>query len=265
MAKRKSILPYAHRKRPRTVPRARARGLRRARPMRALYAKQAYRKLNQYRFCRETLPKTTKMSIIPAEGTGENRIPAMGYLQFSTVTPEDLANFTSEFGPLFAKFKVDKIVTTLTPITEGAYAGTHDAVQPNNADAWNQSPQCIVTRVNGKYLNEPMDIKANARLQLTELAQIQAKTKSKMLSHKSVYLVTVNPGIRDVINPDVEDPADREIVKGPNRWLNITGQSGTHYCHNDTVFVERVDGDDVTTDFKYRVTHKFYFRTAFVG
>lgn len=250
-------MPYKRKRAP-----AKRKPVRRA-PRRKMYARPnkslGYRRPAQFMFHRETLPSTKSLDILAASGNQ----PAMGYLQFR-LNMDSLFN-TSDFSNLFANYRVTCIVTTLTPISEGVYAGTKDAVQPSNSANWNQSPQCIVTRVHGKYLNEPFQISTNGLTQREELSQIQAKTKTKMLRPRDIKLVTKYPATYNVVQADPDQPATQSVVRGKSRWLSWQNDRDMEFAHNDTIFVEKVDGADVTTDYKFRVVHKVYFKCSYVG
>lgn len=218
--------------------------LSRARPMRSL--KTNYRANNVYRFVRETMPSHVSFSIIP----GGTSFSAMGYLNFDNLQFNQLVSAQAEFGALFARYKVDKIETILTPLWEtvnqdGAYLSIR------------------VTRVNTKWMNESFAIQANADLQLAELAQIQAKSVSNYASHRSLKVTTMNPG---VMKKGVLDSTGAELsTRGPAPWLNVTTESNVPLSHNSIMFMERTDGGALTTAYKYRVVHKVYFRCSQVG
>lgn len=210
-----------------------------------------YRANNLYRFVRETMPTTLSFTLIPTGAA----FPAMGYLNFDNLQFNQLVSAQAEFGVLFARYKVDKIVTILTPLI-------HETVAQGFGIA-PSSPGLRVTRVNTKWMNQPFAISADADAQLSELAQIQSKSVSNYASNRSLYITTVNPGVskRGVVNA-----AGNEIdVRGACPWLNITADANVPLQHNSILFAERTDGTPLTLDWKYRVVHKIYFRTAQVG
>lgn len=197
------------------------------------------------------MPSTLSFTVIPA-GTS---FPAMGYLNFDNLQFNQLVQAQTEFSALFARYKVDKIVTILTPMVDSV-------VQPG-ATGISYTAALRVTRVNTKWLNEPFAIQANADLQLAELAQLQSKSVSNYASSKSLIMTTINPGVskRGVVNS-----TGNEIdVRGPCPWLNITTDSNIPLQHNSMLFAERTDGGALDASWKYRVVHKVYFRTAQVG
>ena len=148
----------------------RRRRIGRARPMRSL--KTNYRSINNYRFVRETLPQTLPFSIIAAGAS----FPAMGYLEFANLQFNQLVQSTTEFGNLFARYKVDKIETILTPLWEQVV---------DNPATYSTSPALRITRINTKYLNGPTSLGTNSDAVLGELAQIQSKTVTPYAPHRS--------------------------------------------------------------------------------
>jgi hypothetical protein len=201
------------------------------------------------------------MDILPASGNQS----AMGYLQFR-LNMDSLVN-TADFSNLFANYRVTCIVTTLTPMFQG-----NDSNPPTAADnvgafySWQSySPQCIVTKVHGKYLNEPFEVAANGLAQREELSQIQAKTKTKMYKPRDIKLVTKYPATYKLSVADPAQPTTTSVVRDKSRWLSWQNDRDMEFAHNDTIFVERVDGGDLTTDWKFRVTHKVYFKCSYVG
>lgn len=252
-AKRKYSAPHNASKRTKSARRftIRRRRISRARPMRSL--KTNYRAINTYRFTRETMPQTLPFSIIAA-GTS---FPAMGYLEFANLQFNQLVQSTTEFGNLFARYKVDKIETILTPMFQEVQAPANASFMPSN------SPALRITRINTKYFNGPTSLGSTSDAVLSELAQIQSKTVTPYASRKSLKLVTLNPMIQA---QSVLDTTSTEITTAqPAPWMNISNQADVPFRHNSVVFAERTDGQAVTTDWKYRVVHKVYFRCAQVG
>jgi len=219
-----------------------------ARPMRSL--KTNYRSQNVYRFCRETLPEATTFSIIPtAAGTAT---PAMGYLTFENLQFGQLAK-PAEFEGLFARYKVDKIQTTLIPMFDNMPAN------PNVASSVNLE----ITRVNSKWISGAFPIQTISSLkQMEALAQFQAKSKSLYASRRPLVITTMNPGVAE---KTVIDSTGTEIqTRGPMPWLPLA-QHTVPLKHNSVLFASRVDGTDMDVSWKYRVTHKIWFRCAQVG
>ncbi len=220
----------------------------RSKPMKSL----SYRTIKTYSFVRETLPLVLPFTIIPA-GTS---FSAMGYLNFDNLQFNQLINGVLDFGNLFARYKVDKIVTILTPmIQETANAST----------GWNPqlSPGLRITRINTRWLNEPFAVAADADDQLRELAQIQSKKVSPYASKRSLKLITRNPSVSE---RSVLDTTNTEIdVNRPMPWLNIANQSDVPLKHNSLIFAERTDGTNLDVNYRYRVVHKIYFRCSQVG
>lgn len=220
-----------------------------ARPMRSL--KTNYRALNVYRFVRETLPQTVTFDLI-AQGPGS--YPAMGYMTFDNLQMNQLPGINSDFVNLFARYKVDKIVTKLTPMWEEVAVGF--------AAAPAASPELEVTRVNTKYMIGAFPIQPTAVEQLTELAQLQAKSVSKYSRKKPLYITTINPGTTE---KSVIDASGTEVdSRGAMPWLSWN-TTNIPIKHNSLIFARRLDGTELTDQWKYAMTHKIYFRCSQVG
>lgn len=222
-----------------------------ARPMRSLPS--TYKSMNVHRFVRETMPETKSFSIVPA-GTA---FPAMGKLDFDSLSFNLLVNGVTDFGNLFARYKVDKIETILTPlfteVNETYSAGAN----------YSLSPALRITRINTKWFNGPMNFGTTSDAVLSELAQIQSKSVTAYASRRSLKMITYNPG---VYLKAVEDNTSTELTtRGPAPWMNISTQNDVPLRHNSAIFAERTDGSDLTTAWKYRVVHKVYFRCSQVG
>ncbi len=215
-------------------------------------AKLSYRRPLTYSFVRESMPDTISFSIIPAGGG----FPAIGYMNFDNLQFNQLVQSVPEFGALFARYKVDRIETILTPMVNETV---------NTSTGWNPqlSSGLRITRVNTKWLNEPFNIQANSNAQLEELAQIQAKTVRPYASHHSMKLITKFPrvsqrGVVDATNTEID-------VNKPMPWLNIANQADVPLKHNSLIFAVKTDGNDLDVNYKYRRVHKIYFRVAQVG
>lgn len=217
-----------------------------ARPMNAL--KLNYKSLNVYRFVRETLPQTATFSIIAA-GSG---FGAIGYMSFENLQFGQLPG-ASDFTTLFARYKVDKIVTTLTPLYDTVTQANH-------------SSRLEITRVSTKYMVGDFPISANSGLQLTELAQIQAKTKSSYAGKRPLIITTMYPG---VVGNSVVNSAGNEVdARRSAPWLALSGPHAAldvPFKHNAIIFGARIDGGDMNATYIYRVTHKLHFRCSQVG
>lgn len=215
-----------------------------ARPMSSL--KHNYRATNVYRFVRETLPITKSFNLISA-GTV---YPAMGYLKFDNLQFDLCVNAKAEFGPLFARYKVDKIETILTPTF-------------TNTSSSQSLPGLRITRINTKWFNAGFSTNTTSDDQLAELAQLQSKTVSNYASNRSLILITNNPGVQK--KSVLDDTGAELITRASAPWMNITSQSDVPLRHNSTLLAERIDGLALTADWKYRVVHKLYFRCSQVG
>ena len=220
-----------------------------ARPISAV--SRGYRVINTYRFMRETIPQTATFSLIPAANYG-----AMGYMSFENLQFNQLPGF-ADFN-LFARYHVDMIVTELVPIFQ-------EVISDNSSSA-GVSQQLEITRVNTKYMNGDFPIAATSDAQLAALAQLQAKTKSLYASKRPIRIVTKNPGINA---RSVVDAAGNEVdARKAAPWLSISGPNAAvnvPFKHNAIIFAVRTDGLSLTLDWKYRVTHKLYFRCSQVG
>lgn len=216
----------------------------RARPIKSL--RSNYRSINAYRFCRETIPQTATFSMIAA-GPG---LPQMGYMSFENLQFNQLPGYT-DFSNLFARYKIDMIVTTMIPLYQTTTQVNHQS-------------QLEITKVNTKYLNGDFPISANADLQLAELAQLQSKTTTLYAQDKPIKLITKSPG---VLVRSVLDSLGNEVdARNSCPWLSLnTDSMKIPFKHNAIIFGARVDGQGLTTDWKYRVTHKLYFRCSQVG
>lgn len=115
----------------------------RARPMRAL--KTNYRALNVYRFVRETLPQTATFDLI-TQGGGS--YPTIGYMNFDNLKMNQLPGIGTDMLNLFARYKVDKIVTKLTPMFQETIIQQGIVAGPGLVDG----PELEITRVNTKYM-----------------------------------------------------------------------------------------------------------------
>lgn len=207
----------------------------------------SYRSLNAYRFMRETIPQTATFTLIPAANYG-----AMGYMSFENLQFNQLPG-ASDFYNLFARYKVDKIITTLTPLYQ-------EVTQVNS------SGQLEITKVNTKWMNGDFPIAATADAQLNELAQLQAKTKSLYASKRPLTLVTVSPGVE---GRSVVDSGGNEVdARRTCPWLALSGPHqaiDVPFKHNALIFAARVDGQSLDLTYKFRVTHKVFFRCSQVG
>lgn len=213
--------------------------------------KTGYKSLNTYSFIRETIPTTKSFSLID-DGI-DNK--GMGYLNFDNLTFKQLTNATQEFGALFARYKVDKIETILTPL--------FSAVEAPQTAFSQYSPALSITRVNTKWLNVDFDVSGTADDVLSRLSQLQTKSVSKYSSSRSMKLVTVRPGCTE--NAIVDEVGAILDTRSKMPWLNIAAQSDVPLKHNSILFAERVDGETLDDKWKYRIVHKIYFRCAQVG
>lgn len=211
--------------------------------------KTNYRALNVYRFMRETLPSTATFTIIP----GTN-FAAMGYMSFENLQMNQLPGANDDFRNLFARYKVDKVVTTLTPL----WAETINLT----TNLPNVSPELEITKVNTKYMIGNFPIQATADAQLTELAQLQAKSMTKYSHKRPMTITTVGPG---TTNSTVVDATGTEIdSRGPSPWLSWN-TTNVPLKHNAIIFARRVDGLALDDTWRYQVRHKIYFRCSQVG
>lgn len=208
-----------------------------------------YRSIKTYEYFRETLPNTVTFQLIE-QGTGS--YAAMGYMSFENLQFNQLPGST-EFANLYARYKVDKIVTTLTPLYQ-------DTTQVNH------SAQLEITKVNTKWMNGDYPIAADATAQLTALAELQAKTKTLYASKKPITLVTKNPGVE---GRSVVDSSGNEVdARTSCPWLSLSGPNAAidvPFKHNALIFASRIDGGPIDATYIYRVTHRVFFRCSQVG
>lgn len=234
-------------------PPSRRRRIGRARPMRSL--KTNYRSLNVYRFVRETLPTTVSFDLI-IQGPGS--YPAMGYMTFENLQMNQLPGIGADMVNLFARYKVDKIVTKLTPLWDETVVQGTGASNANVA----YSPELEITRVNTKYMIGDFPIKPTTVEMLTELAQLQGKSVSRYSHKKPLYITTINPG---TTQKTVIDASGTEVdSRGQMPWLSWNTTT-IPIKHNSVVFGRRVDGQALDANWKYSMTHKVYFRCSQVG
>ncbi len=249
-------------KKPRTTKRSANPGrgrVTRARPMRSLAAD--YRSINEYRFMRETVPITVPFNVIPAG----NSFKSIGYLKFDNLQFNQLVQSTQDFGNLFARYKVDRIETYLTPMFDRIPAITGGTVDPL------PSPALTITRLNTKYLDEEFAISADADDQLAVLAQFQSKTVSQYAKPGSMKLITDNPGVE--MQGVIDSTGATHNYRAAAPWLNISLEADVPFKHNSLIFAERTDGAGIDEDFnqpttqsfKYRVVHRVYFRCSQVS
>lgn len=214
-----------------------------------------YRAMNVYRFVRETLPQTVTFSLIP-QGAGS--YPAMGYMNFDNLQMNQLPGIVDDMANLFARYKVDKIVTKLTPLWEENIVQQGIVSGPGLVDG----PQLEITRVNTKYMIVDFPISTSAQDQLTELAQLQAKSVGKYSRKKPLLLTTYSPGTKA---STVVDAGGLEVSSRTScPWLSW-GTTNVPLKHNSILFGRRIDGGPLTDEWKYSVTHQIYFRCSQVG
>lgn len=227
-----------------------------ARPAKAL--RIDYRGLNEYRFSRETIPEHTTFTLIAA-GASQ---PAMGYLNFDNLSVSLLPGW-SDFSNLFARYKVDKVETFLTPLFDNVNS---EAPPPTVSLGVEVSPQLYITRVNTKWLNEPLTIQSTSGAQQEQLAQFQCKTRTLYSANKPLVITTMNPRSYGFANENTSvSGASMVLMNEPGKWYNTTDSADANICHNSVLFAERIDGQDLTTAWKYEVRHRIHFRCSQVG
>lgn len=201
--------------------------------------------------CVKTLPQTATFALIPQ---GAGTYPAMGYMNFNNLQMNQLPGIVDDMAKLFARYKVDKIVTKLTPMWQETTSQAAVIVSAG--------PELEITRVNTKFMIVDFPIQATAQAQLTELAQLQAKTVGKYSRKKPLMLTTINPGTSA---KTVVDAGGVEIEsRGASPWLSW-GTTNVPLKHNSIIFGRRIDGNPLDGTWKYSVTHKIYFRCSQVG
>lgn len=225
----------------------------RARPMRSLATN--YRALNVYRFVRETLPQTATFQLIPQ---GAGTYPAMGYMNFDNLQMSQLPGMGDDIAKLFARYKVDKIVTKLTPLWEEQVVQQGIVAGAGLTDG----PQLEITRVNTKFMIVDFPIQTTSEAQLKELAQLQAKSVGKYSRKTPLLLTTFGPGTKA---KTVVDAGGTEVdSRGASPWLSF-GTTNIPLKHNSILFARRIDGGPLTAEWKYSVTHQIFFRCSQVG
>ena len=216
-----------------------------------------YRNVSVYRFCRETVPNIVTFNLIP-QGTGS--YPPIGYMSFENLQFNQLPGAIDDYSNLFARYKVDMIITELIPMFQDVNLGANWTTPPAG------SPQLEITKVNTKYMNGDFPIAATAQQQLSELAQLQAKSKRLYTAKRSIKLITKNPGINA---RSVVDSSGNEVdARRSSPWLSLSGPNqaiNVPFKHNAVIFAAPIDGAALTDAWKYRVTHKLYFRCSQVG
>lgn len=226
-----------------------------ARPMKAL--KSTYKAVNVYRFFRETLPETISPTVIPKAATE----PSIGYLDFSNLKIEQLVNWDTDFVGVYANYTIDKIVTECIPMYQMVTVDSSVSF-PTAVDI---SRNLQITTVSTSLLNKPFVISATSSAQRQELAQLQAKKKSLYANIKPLYITTHNPKFYTTVLEDPASSTTSTILSSKKKWLSVNDNKDAQFAHNSLLFMDRIDGNDMSPDYKYRVTHRVYFRCSQVG
>lgn len=234
-----------------------------ARPRRALST--GYRGLpNQYRFVRETRPTTIDLGVA-ANGVslvaGTGAIPNISVFEFPGLQFNQLPGHT-DFGNLFANYKVDRIETMLIPQWQMQTQGAINPL-PGPWLATGATPNLVVTRVNTKYLVNGLTIQATAEANLDELAQIQKKKRSMYSSKRGLKIITSRPRVSYNLN---DGSGGTNVASETTPWLPLATADDQEFVMNDVLFASRCDGLDFAPGiWRYRIYHRVHFRTSFVG
>jgi hypothetical protein len=233
-----------------------------ARPMRAL--RQSYKGVpNAYRFVRESTPFFLNVGVAGSHisliaGTGS--IPNISVLKSDKFSMDMLSAFETEFAPLFATFKLDKVELTMIPQWQIMNEGNLSV----GADT-SRTPNLMVTRINTKYLGQDVTLDSTAEGQRDALAQRQMKTRSLYGSKKWLKLTTHRPDVARAVPKDLAHTATVQALQA-SPWLPIQGGDKVQFALNDLCFFDSLSGEDILhIPYVYRCYWKAYFRVSQVG
>lgn len=189
-----------------------------ARPMRAL--KTTYRGMpNQYRFRREEVSSVIDLRSYASFGG------TISLLDIDNFKMTNLANFVNDFSPLFASYKLDKLVFVLKPLWQIS------AVDVQGTGAVSIL-ELSVTRINTKYLTSALNLGGTDAAIRSSLAQLQMKTESQYSNKRNLYLTTAYPRMYDTVEDLSQQTAETTV---PGRWLSIANSSDIEYALNQVV------------------------------
>lgn len=227
--------------------RYRKRGL--ARPMKAL--KTTYRGMpNQYRFRREEVSSVIDLRNYASFGG------TVSLLDIDNFKMTNLANFVSDFSPLFASYKLDKLIFVLKPLWQISAVDVQGSGTVSN-------PELTVTRINTKYLTSALNLGGTDSAIRSSLAQLQMKTESQYSSKKNLYLTTAYPQMFDTVEDLSQQTAETTV---PGRWLSIANSSNIEFALNQVVVFQKRDHTAIQGGvYKYELKTIAYFRCSQVG
>ena len=220
-----------------------------ARPMKDL--RLTYKGMpNQYRFRREEVSSVIDLRSYASFGG------TVSVLDIDNFKMNILTNFVNDFSPLFASYKLDKLVFVLKPLWQIS------ALDIQGTGAINQ-PEMSVTRINTKYLTSSLNLGATDAAIRGSLAQIQMKTESSYSNKKDLVLVSKFPRMYDRIT-DLSGATAPTTV--PGRWLNIANDSDIEFALNQVVVFQKRDHSAIQGGvYQYEVKAIAYFRCSQVG
>lgn len=220
-----------------------------ARPMKSL--RSTYKGIpNQYRFKRQEVSSVIDLRTYATFGG------TVAVLDIDNFKMNILANFVNDFGPLFASYKLDKLVFTLKPLWQISAVD----VQGTGTIA---NPELTVTRVNTKYLTQPLNLGATDAAIRSSLAQLQMKTESSYSGKRNLYLVTKYPRMFDKVEDQTTATAMTTV---PARWLSISQNSDIEFPLNQVVVFQKRDHSAIQGGvYQYEISTTAYFRCSQVG
>ena len=220
-----------------------------ARPMKDL--RLTYKGIpNQYRFRREEVSSVIDLRSYASFGG------TVSVLDIDNFKMNILANFVNDFSPLFASYKLDKLVFVLKPLWQIS------ALDIQGTGAVNE-PEMSVTRINTKYLTSSLNLGGTDAAIRSSLAQLQMKTESSYSSKKDLVLVSENPRMFS----QVEDLSGANAPSTvPGRWLSIANDSDIEFALNQVVVFQKRDHSAIQGGiYQYEVKAVAYFRCSQVG
>jgi len=232
-----------------------------ARPRRAL--RSGYKGVpNQYRFIRETLPRTIDVGN-PTLPYGQLLSGPIGtqniaMLTFASFQMSNLVDFTQDFSNLFTSYKLDKLEVFMVPMWTSTPQQVYDLGTGGNA-----LPNLAVTRVNSKYvLNHTVPTDALDAREM--IAQLQMKTRSMYASKRWLKISTLNPSIVTEVLSGVT-PTDTNTAIKRGGWMSISQAADQTFLFNSRCFLDRVDGNSFPggpTVYLYKFWYKAHFRVS---
>lgn len=220
-----------------------------ARPMKDL--RLTYKGIpNQYRFRREEVSSVIDLRSYASFGG------TVSVLDIDNFKMNILANFVNDFSPIFASYKLDKLVFVLKPLWQIS------ALDIQGTGSLNQ-PELSVTRINTKYLTSNLNLGGTDAAIRSSLAQLQMKTESSYSNKKDLILVSENPRMFSQVE-DLSGATAPSTV--PGRWLSIANDSDIEFALNQVVVFQKRDHSAIQGGvYQYEVKAVAYFRCSQVG